>query len=105
MTHLNKTDKKALWAKVLPALSQAWHAFELLHGVPASVWPEPEDALFNLNPRLYRGYVNGETPAMRRGAARNIVLDSVFAYYRVWGIDVLIADLQGPLRLKIQKEK
>ena len=105
MAHFNKTDKKALWAKVFPALSQAWYAFELLHGIPASVWPEQEEALFDINPNLYRDYVMGKTPAMQRGSDRTDLENVIRAYRKAWSMNVLLADLKEMSWIKIQQEK
>jgi len=100
MTRMNKADQEALWVEVLPALERAWSAYEQLHGIPASAWPDQERDLFDLNPRLYREYRNGFTPAQERGQARADLRDQVGAYAKKWGVAVLAVDLDGYHQVK-----
>ena len=95
MSQMNKATREALWAKVQPALERAWAAYEQLHGIPVSTWPDQERNLFNLNPRLYRDYRNGLTPAQERGRASADLQDQVGTYVKRWGIAVLAEDLAG----------
>jgi hypothetical protein len=90
---MNQADKESLWNAVHPSLAKAWAAYEQLHGIPATTWPDQERALFDLAPRLYRDYHLGLTPAMEHGAARSELRDQVGAYCKAWGAAVTARDL------------
>jgi len=102
MTTLNKATSEALWNDLRPALARAWAAYEQLHGIPASAWPEQEKALFDLAPRLYRDYRHGLTPAMEHGAARSALVDVVSEHLKKWGRPVTLKDLEDYLQAKPQ---
>jgi hypothetical protein len=98
MTQLNQAARETLWKNALPALERAWAAYEQLHGIPASTWPDQERALFDLAPRLYRDYRDGLTPAQEHGAARTELRDQVGAYCKAWGVAITAKDLEDYLR-------
>ena len=98
-------ELETLWGELLPALARAWDAYEQLHGIPASAWPEQERALFGLRPGLYREYTAGLTPAMERGSARAELIDQISIYARRFGQAALRDDLEGYLQIKPQAAK
>jgi len=100
-----KAEIEALWQDVLPALTRSWDAYEQLHGVPASAWPEQERALFDLKPSLYRGYTYGLTPAQEHGSARQVLIEQLGDFAKCWGYPVLLADLEAHLNVQIRAAK
>jgi len=98
---MNHADKEALWIAMRLDLAEAWAAYEQLHGIPASAWPDQERALFDLAPGLYREYHGGLTPAMEHGAARAGLVDHLGIYAKAWGVAVLLQDLETYLQRKL----
>ena len=94
-TAMDKTP--ILWEELRPALEKAWEGWDLLHGFDAG-WEAQERALFEKNPRLYRDYKTGHTPAMQHGAARSALLDYLGAYFQKWGKAVTLRDLEDYLQ-------
>lgn len=93
------TGKWDRWEELLPALERAWNGWVLMHGFDPD-WKAQDRALYDLVPRLYRDYRNGETPAMEHGAAKAQMRDQVSAYWKRWGSKLLLQDIEDYLPRK-----
>ena len=58
---MNHADKEAIWNAMRLDLAEAWAAYEQLHGIPASAWPDQERALFDLALACI-GNITGDSP-------------------------------------------
>ena len=80
-----------IWAEALPALEKECKVFEQAHGISSPTLADQELALFNLNPCLYVGYVDGPTPAQEHNAAQTLMVGHIREHIEQWGKSVSFA--------------
>jgi hypothetical protein len=91
--------KEAMWNDLHPALVRAWDGWNLMHGFDAG-WEALDRALFDQQPRLYRHYQSGPTPAMLHGGDLAALASLAESHARKWGKTLARRDLEHCLQPK-----